>query len=250
MTLSYTWGSHGSARQIVCNGIPYKVTQNIFDALLALRHPGKKTRFLWIDAICINQSDTDEKAAQVRNMLLIYKKAATVIAWVGTDIVPMADVFLAYINVGFDFRRLCDGLQYLYTRPWFRRMWVQQEIFGTRILKLQCGPHKFEWFSVLSEPKVLLTATHLQPYEKAYESAMKKGKNLEKVFPMNIAASYNTITQLDQLRNQNLTSFERFWREKSPQLDFIETLLDTGRLNVTDPKDYIYGILGTSRIVC
>lgn len=38
---------------------------------------------LWIDAICINRFDIDEKNSQVRKMHSIYKKADKVVAWLG-----------------------------------------------------------------------------------------------------------------------------------------------------------------------
>ena len=38
---------------------------------------------LWIDALCINQSDLQERSQQVRFMKLIYEKAKTVYTWLG-----------------------------------------------------------------------------------------------------------------------------------------------------------------------
>ena len=40
-------------------------------------------RILWIDAICINQSDIQERNAQVRQMLDIYKSATRMVVWLG-----------------------------------------------------------------------------------------------------------------------------------------------------------------------
>lgn len=38
---------------------------------------------LWIDAVCINQRDVEEKISQLRKMFTIYSKANTVLAWLG-----------------------------------------------------------------------------------------------------------------------------------------------------------------------
>jgi len=44
-----------------------------------------KTRTLWADALCINQTDNEEKSRQVRLMAQIYGKAARVLAYLGDD---------------------------------------------------------------------------------------------------------------------------------------------------------------------
>lgn len=59
--LSYSWGRPAFSSSISCNGIRFPVTPNLTDALLHFRLP-KKERFLWVDAICINQVDLVEKA--------------------------------------------------------------------------------------------------------------------------------------------------------------------------------------------
>ena len=69
--------------QITCNNVPLSITKNLFEALMALRDDIDEDRYLWVDAICINQNDSAEKAFQVRNMLTIYEKAVRVIAWLG-----------------------------------------------------------------------------------------------------------------------------------------------------------------------
>jgi hypothetical protein len=58
------------------------VTKNLYLALLRLRHP-ETERTLWVDALCINQVDLDEKRHQIALMADIYTKASTVIMWLG-----------------------------------------------------------------------------------------------------------------------------------------------------------------------
>ncbi|KAH6852765.1 heterokaryon incompatibility, partial [Alternaria alternata] len=81
--LSYVWGSQEDLKQIMCNNVSLSVTKNLFEALTALRDDVDEDRYLCVDAVCINQNDSAEKAVQVRNMLTIYEKAARVIAWLG-----------------------------------------------------------------------------------------------------------------------------------------------------------------------
>jgi hypothetical protein len=58
------------------------VTQNLSQALPYLRYEDK-SRALWIDAICVNQQDLQERSQQVKRMAEIYSKATRVIAWLG-----------------------------------------------------------------------------------------------------------------------------------------------------------------------
>ncbi|KAN0113300.1 HET domain containing protein [Hyaloscypha variabilis] len=86
--LSYTWGSPDRpARLIVDTGgvnqgeSAIKITKSLETALLQLRESTKIT--LWIDQLCINQDDVDEKSKQVPLMKIIYKKAIDVLVWLG-----------------------------------------------------------------------------------------------------------------------------------------------------------------------
>jgi hypothetical protein len=81
--LSYTWEAQQCSQHIFCNDALLPVTDNLFEALMALRHIHGDL-YLWVDAICINQNDPVEKATQVRNMLMIYQKATKVCGLAGS----------------------------------------------------------------------------------------------------------------------------------------------------------------------
>lgn len=87
--LSYAWGEGKKSRSIwVANlsndggeaSIP--ITESLNTALLSLRKADKITT-LWIDQICINQADNDEKGEQVAMMGSIYSAANQVLVWLG-----------------------------------------------------------------------------------------------------------------------------------------------------------------------
>ncbi|KAI8228459.1 Heterokaryon incompatibility protein 6, OR allele [Colletotrichum sp. SAR 10_86] len=80
--LSYVWGSSSGPQQIEINGQPFCVTQNLHDALQQLSRDGVDS-WLWIDAICIQQSDLEEKTHQVGMMRDIFSNAAIVYIWLG-----------------------------------------------------------------------------------------------------------------------------------------------------------------------
>ncbi|RYP09586.1 hypothetical protein DL765_008396 [Monosporascus sp. GIB2] len=84
MALSYTWGDPDSPRWIVLGGKKKKVTPSLFEALHNLRD-ARLPVLLWVDAICINQDDVEEKNHQVGMMDVIYKQAGCVLVWIDKE---------------------------------------------------------------------------------------------------------------------------------------------------------------------
>ena len=80
--LSYAWGDPASLAAININGRPMLITTNLHSALQHLRDTDEP-RIIWIDAICINQSDTDERSQQVGIMGDIYSQAREVQIYLG-----------------------------------------------------------------------------------------------------------------------------------------------------------------------
>ncbi len=82
--ISYFWGDHRHTKTIHVGGKPFQVTSNLESALRHLRHeePDQQRR-LWVDAICINQMDSQERSQQVSQMFHVYNKAKQVIVWLG-----------------------------------------------------------------------------------------------------------------------------------------------------------------------
>ena len=78
--LSYVWGSPKKTASIVCNGLKVPITPTLYDALAVIRTHDFSSEFLWVDQVCINQSNAQEKAIQVQHMLQIYKLATNTIA--------------------------------------------------------------------------------------------------------------------------------------------------------------------------
>lgn len=106
--LSYTWGSPGNPKTrpaITINGTPHTIQPNLMLALLGLRHSDQSIT-LWIDAICINQQDIQERNHQVVLMSHIYKYARDVRVWLGETADNSQEVF----KFCKDFATLASGL--------------------------------------------------------------------------------------------------------------------------------------------
>lgn len=101
--VSYAWGtpefteclevaSSSSGKSMM------KITPIVDTMLRHLRSPSK-TRFLWVDAICFNQSDESEKAHQVPQMGSIYKEAKDVRIWLGVGTTRTSWLFSLFRGV-------------------------------------------------------------------------------------------------------------------------------------------------------
>ncbi|OCL11407.1 HET-domain-containing protein, partial [Glonium stellatum] len=135
--LSYTWGANIFDHVLKIQGISFKITENLYDALKALnKYVCDSGLMLWVDAVCINQQDIQERNHQVRLMSAVYGSAKTVLVWLGN---PYADSNLAmdkmkewnaesssiyYGPVGSEPHRAWLSILALWERSWWRRAWI------------------------------------------------------------------------------------------------------------------------------
>jgi hypothetical protein len=95
--LSYVWGEAEPRTTIFCDGHQLVITPNCFDALYVLRKRYGRLS-IWVDAICINQQDDDEKSAQVSLMEDIYSWAENVYVWLGRATLE-SDAAIKYFTI-------------------------------------------------------------------------------------------------------------------------------------------------------
>jgi len=87
IALSYVWGPSTQNKQILVNGHLCPVTDNLYAALDQLQHcVAIKTGLrIWVDALCIDQNNLEEKAYQIELMHKIYAQAQHVVIWLGPE---------------------------------------------------------------------------------------------------------------------------------------------------------------------
>jgi hypothetical protein len=128
--LSYVWGDATYKQPISVNGKLFGITPNLHAALVYIRDENKPVQ-LWVDAVCINQSDIDERNSQVAQMSDIYLRAKKVIAWLG-EAADGSDAAMDYL-LSFSSRKptstpasptLQIALEGLWTRPYWTRVWI------------------------------------------------------------------------------------------------------------------------------
>jgi hypothetical protein len=94
--LSYTWGDPKQTVPILVDGAIFMATINLEAALRHLRLTNTSLT-LWIDALCIDQSNNIEKSEQLEQMRQIYEQASSVIAWLGPS-AGNSDIALRWIE--------------------------------------------------------------------------------------------------------------------------------------------------------
>jgi hypothetical protein len=128
--LSYVWGGDKKLQSISIGNLKLDITQNLYTALLRLRdHDCSK--ILWVDAVCINQENDEEKENQISLMAEIYTKALRVVVWLGeaeadSDRALEAIRLASEKSAGLSNAELTqEAIRQLLKRPWFRRIWVR-----------------------------------------------------------------------------------------------------------------------------
>lgn len=76
-------GNENSSSHIYVNGNRIAITQNLYDALVELRH--REYSLVWVDMLCIDQRNSLEQAVQIQQMTLTYSRAYKVVAWLGKE---------------------------------------------------------------------------------------------------------------------------------------------------------------------
>jgi hypothetical protein len=178
--LSYTWSCELRITPYCWVGDRYlDIGRTLHRALRYLRHP-HRVRTIWIDALCINQEDNQEKSAQVQQMREIYANAQGVVVWLDVDswcrlkTDCLEDAFRTIrdlVNVGVEGteyvwpERLGDessvwsNINLLLSLEWWSRVWIIQEVASNSRVTVQCRSHTIGWddlYAFLSHP----TARH------------------------------------------------------------------------------------------
>jgi hypothetical protein len=154
--LSYVWGSQENPAAIQLNGRDYYVTKNLEAALQQLRSPDA-VRVLWMDAICINQTDVTEKNVLVRLMHRVYSEVSGVIAWLGRadgssnhvmrlvkkNIKDCDSARVAWLQSR-DMLEDVLAIAKLFERDYWSRLWVLQETALAKKVTWMCGTHSVD----------------------------------------------------------------------------------------------------------
>ncbi|RAR10684.1 HET-domain-containing protein [Stemphylium lycopersici] len=238
-------------------------------------------RTLWIDAICIDQANPEERNQQVQMMSRIYTRSANVCIWLGED----GDEDQRAINFireeithlkEFDaissdekYSEKWHALMMLMQREWFSRRWVVQEISLAKDAQIYCGPYSVPWkeFAVAVELFVEVeTATHrlsevmwkdkkFQHVPGMFEYVSELGASLlvqatGKVFRAHGTPMDNDNDDYEKTEDspgwiENVHTIDPLDRRSLLSLEYLVTTMSIFR--ATECRDSIYSMLAIAR---
>ncbi|KAH8646504.1 heterokaryon incompatibility protein-domain-containing protein [Tricladium varicosporioides] len=253
--LSYAWGDPTLTHPAYCSGMEKKITANLDAALRRLRH-SHNARCLWVDAICVDQNNNDEKARQVNMMQEIYENAKQVIIWLGA---PLAHDSLAFESLrrlqgslekpgnnwfsialgwyrGQDEKFYAGGahrwaltaeIEYehlvnLLCRPWFTRTWVIQEVASAKNAIVLYGQRSMQW-EAFADTYIKL-GDHFLPVTQFRDQQ-----------PLHSLESIGAIEDARRAHSGPLT------------MSLFHILVATSYSQCNDPRDKVFAVQGLAR---
>jgi Heterokaryon incompatibility protein (HET) len=227
--LSYTWEPKYPRRQIFVNGSRFEIGENLFQLLCQIWE--QQGDYFWIDQVCINQANIYERNHQVTLMGEIYRKATETIIWLGVENND-SDKAIDFVQSlsspsGAALRNMsvvpCRPLKMLFMRPYWRRLWIIQEVMLAHQILVICGSKKIQW------EKLHNFYIECKESSKDYTSNFYSPGEL-------ISASFRTI-----LTTKQQWGFGDQW--KAPKQSLSQVLSTFTRAECQDFHDKIYGLL-------
>jgi hypothetical protein len=221
LALSYAWGDTRltKTKRIFINGQAFSVMDNLYQALAKLRNQDEVI-LIWADALCIDQDNIPERNFQVEQMPKIYSAAQKVVVWLG-DRTLQSDCAIELIRAapvdlkGVHREDLIKYLDDLFSRPYWRRVWVVQELAAAnrtnRECEIRCGAES-------------VTLKQLQEF-------------IRRVFRLVKLRDFTPI-----LYPRAILSLST----QDPSRTFMKVLFESASLQATHACDRIYGIRGIS----
>ena len=260
--LSYTWGDPKITKPVICSGKKIDVTANLHSALHHLRYPDRQ-RILWVDALCINQEDDNDKETQVQRMGRIYSKARRVLIWLGEDtkgtvgaiglikqldthfkalyrkrritkLLPAFGTWTAILSDAFPTSKVPTDFDWgpvfqLLEHPWFLRTWIIQEaVLGRRAIVIS-GTDTVDW----------------KTFERVCQGIGFYQKSTAIIPGYDKINNFNeAVKTLIIAREERNAVFLKRWfsrKEFTKMMDLLNESLD---FQCSDKRDKIFGLLG------
>jgi hypothetical protein len=247
-------GGNYKSHEIIINGHSVMVTENVKSILSILRD---KEAFqngwkIWIDALCINQADIEERGRQIKRMKYIYSRSWTPLVWLGgeRDESDKAMNLIRILSRDYtghdDANKLTDSLHknptlfgegywralhQIATRPYWRRAWVMQEAaMGRKSTPILCGHQSVPWVDITNSFRLLAKTS-----EVINTVMTKELKDVGLGLNIVIWVTFYTVSEVHILRSI----------QDGQLAADLNRLLCLGRnVLATDSRDQLYSLLG------
>jgi hypothetical protein len=248
--LSYVWGEDDMQKEVDIAGQRTPVTDNLHSALHRLRHP-TKTRTIWIDQLCIDQSYNLERSSQVAMMRDIYRRCSCCIIWLGelngissqsaSDVFEFIKEVAAVVGTEYQglptlFKDTSEGEKArdafaafaMYGNSWWSRIWTVQEAII---------PHHamFIWGHLsVSREDIMSTARHLRsdlPHLHIYFTKLFKNRRVK---------YYELLRRMLYPVHGFIHSSSNDGTNDGP----LDLLMRWRHRDATNPRDKVYALMG------
>ncbi|CAG9978005.1 unnamed protein product [Clonostachys byssicola] len=247
VAISYAWGDPGDTCKIDIGGNSIPISVSLHGALQALRQKNEPV-LVWADALCIDQGNRDERTEQIQLMPTIYSNADSVAVWLGAegDGSAKAVDFIHRLSGQAQYPKQVSqllasgmsngdlaGVVSLFSRDYWRRLWVVQELLNAKKVIVYCGSIELPWRSYQLASNLFFEYRH----ELAFQSIQMNRNRLAispDQFSYDQVLIYQGPASLPDLRSY-IGNVERA---------FLDILRACRRKLASDPRDKIFGILG------
>jgi Heterokaryon incompatibility protein (HET) len=271
--LSYVWGNDTACDFVLCGKARVTIGRNLSFALRRLRRTDQ-IRTLWIDAICINQKDVEEKEVQVRSMYQVYFSAQQVIIFVGEpashvpswdpqaafkmaaklaemeDSQPDLDINRMPVRYGFfsvrhkrrrgfpaPGNKSYTALRVFFTLPWFNRMWVVQEAACAAKAIIVSGEYEMSWHDFMRGTDFGLRSGLFAP------------THTRRTFPFTSdAAPRSNLSTAIQIYRLGLQPESQSSFTDARFMDLFQLLRRFHGSCAEDPRDKVFALLGLASL--
>lgn len=259
--ISYTWDKQEPDRSLQLQQGVIKTTKNAIQIIME-RASWRQVRHLWIDAVCIDQSNTPEKQSQIQLMRQIYRCATRTIAWVSYDPIPFYDLWLLSLSndlsrgsirnmlvhmiASFDntsvqlVQRIMAIKKTFLAQNYWSRGWIVQEFALAREVHIMYGGH----FMSLDDLRLCISPQPFVPSMNLAGQMIKECKDGTEFQPVvkKDGAVYNFLKEPQSTIKTLLFARDIITIKKFASLS---TVLSIGtHFNTFIPHDKIYSVLG------
>ncbi|CAN9174373.1 unnamed protein product [Alternaria sp. RS040] len=275
--LSYTWGDVSATESIIVEGRSIAVTTTLTHALKTVYFQWTEGccsdddsgHRIWVDAVCINQPDVQEKNSQIPLMYQIYTSAQRTFCWIGLPTPELLGAFDDFTHlfqeidsrskneqesenllqsIDVDLVALIPRMRHLFFTQYWRRMWIVQEIVlskeallvsGTRALPLAAISCVNDWQKV---------------YGSRHDSTSAPVSTEEQTLAMELAremirgGEYQKIAKIERARSfvkKRAANWSQEWEVHFCRIG-MRMYSSLSTYAATNPKDLVYGLMAVT----